>query len=308
MLTGVIAFLAFTFRLNGILILAAATAREFLVRSVDQGWRGTTLKTLLTPYVTFVLLFAVWSVVLPGGGEGHLLIVREISIKSIIINTLTYPVSLFYVFTGGYHSIVLAALLWPVVILGACRSFRRTAHISIYGLLTLALYFIWPAGGFRYMIPLTPFLVIFLMLGLDQLAHGRAAGKLDLLLSRGVQYGIPIALLIIALVIIGTGILHRENWNPYDQPSSQMFQWIRRNTSGDAVISFFKPRAMHLLGDRICLTATTADIRKASYLVYAKRLTPNEDQPSLEQYQHVAALISAFENRNFVVYRVGAKR
>jgi hypothetical protein len=71
------------------------------------------------------------------------------------------------------------------------------------------------------------------------------------------------------------------------------------------VISFFKPRAMHLLGERICLTAMPVDVRKASYLVYTKELTWNEGQPSLQQYQQAAALNPVFENRNFVVYRIG---
>jgi hypothetical protein len=84
-----------------------------------------------------------------------------------------------------------------------------------------------------------------------------------------------------------------------------MFQWIRSYTARDAVISFFKPRAMHLLGERICLTAMPVDVGKASYLVYTKELTWNEGQPSLQHYQQAAALNPVFENRTFVVYRVG---
>ncbi len=307
--TGAFAFAAFTFRSNGILILAAATASEFLpgLSEKEKRWRRPALAALLLPYIPFFLLFAIWPIVFPAGGEGYLQSLRT-SAHTLITNALTYPVSLFDFFTAGHHSAVLAIVLGPLVLLGAFRSWRRTAHLSVYGLLTLALYIILPfAQGYRYMIPVTPFLVILMMLGLDEFARWKTAGKFGPLLAHSVQYGFPIVFLILASVLVGTGRLPQEKWNPYDQPSSEMFQWIRNNTSGDAVISFFKPRAMHLLGQRLCLTATTADVRKASYLVYGKQRTWNEGQPSLQQYQQAAVLTPAFQNRNFVVYRIGPR-
>jgi hypothetical protein len=87
-----------------------------------------------------------------------------------------------------------------------------------------------------------------------------------------------------------------------------MFEWIRSNTTGDAVISFFKPRAMHLLGERISLTAMPVDVQKASYLVYTKELSWNEGQPSLLQYLQAAKLTQVFENQDFIVFRVEATR
>ena len=127
------------------------------------------------------------------------------------------------------------------------------------------------------------------------------------MLARLVQYGIPILFLIFSSVLVSAGRLPQEKWNPYDQSSSEMFQWIRSNTAGDAVISFFKPRAMHLLGERICLLEMPVDVRKASYFVYTKELTWNEAQPSLQDYQQVAELTPVFENKNFVIYRVGVR-
>lgn len=308
--TGAFAFAAFTFRSNGILILAAATASEFLpgAGEKEKRWRRPEFAALLLPYIPFFLFYAIWRVVFPAGGEGYSQLLRAISIHTLIANALGYPVSLFDFFTGGHRSAVLAIILGPLVLWSACKSWHKTAHFSVYGLLTLALYTVWPEGqGYRFMLPLTPFLVILMMLGLDEFARWNAADKFGPLLALSVQYGFPIVFLILASVLVGTGRLPQEKWNPYDQPSSEMFQWIRSNTSGDAVISFFKPRAMHLLGQRLCLTATTADVRKASFLVYGKERTWNEGQPSLQQYQQAAVLTPAFENRNFVVYRIGPR-
>jgi hypothetical protein len=306
LVTGTLAFTAFTLRANGILILAAITVKEFLPSPVENGWRRPMLTALPLPYILFFLLYAIWSVLFPSGGEGYLQALHDVSVDTLITNALTYPVSLFDFFTGGHRSAVLATVLGPLVLLGSFKHWRRTAHLSVYALLTLTLYIVCPSGqGYRYMIPVTPFLVILMMLGLDVLARWKTAGKLGLMLARLVQYGIPILFLTISSVLVGTGKLPREKWNPYDQESSAMFQWIRSYTARDAVISFFKPRAMHLLGERICLTAMPVDVPKASYLVYTKELTWNEGQPSLLQYQQTVALSPVFENRNFVVYRVG---
>ncbi len=303
--TGTLAFMAFTLRINGVLVLAAATAREFLPGPDQKGWHRPTVTALLFPYISFGVLYAIWSIVFPGGGDGHLRMLRTVSVDTLITNALTYPVSLFDFFTGGHRSAVLAIIFGPLVILGAIKDWRRTAHLSVYGLLTLALYFVWPSGqGYRFMIPVTPVLVILMMLGLDAFAHWKTAGKVGPMAASLVQYGVPILFLVVASVLVGTGRLPKEKWNPYDQSSSEMFQWVRINTSDDAVIAFFKPRAMHLLGERICLTAMPVDVRKASYLVYTKERIWNEGQPSLQQYQQAAELTPAFENRNFVIYRV----
>jgi hypothetical protein len=308
LLTGALAFAAFTFRINGVFILAAATVKEFLPSPEQKGLRWPTWKALLLPYLPFFLLYAIWRAVFPGGGEGYLQLLRAVTVHTLVTNALAYPVSLFDFFTSGHYSFVTAILLGPLVLWGAFTSWRRTAHISVYGLLTLAMYIVWTyLQGYRFMLPITPFLVILMMFGLAAFAQWKTPGKLAPRLALLVQYGIPILFLLVSSALVATGKLPQEKWTPYDQPSSEMFQWIRSNTSSDAVISFFKPRAMHLLGQRLCLTPTLADVPKVSYFVYSKEHTWNEEHPSLQQYQQAAALTPAFENRNFIVFRVGPK-
>jgi Dolichyl-phosphate-mannose-protein mannosyltransferase len=308
LLTGALAFAAFTFRTNGILILPAATIREFLPGSRNKGFRRPKIIALLLPYISFFLLNAVWGRVFPGGGEGYVALLSAVTVHTLAANALVYPVTLFDFFTGGHHSGLLAIVLWPLVLLGASKTWRKTAHLSAYALSTMALYIVWTyLQGFRFMFPVAPVLVILMMLGLDELAGWKIAGKSGLLASRAVQYGIPVFFLLVSSALVVTRRVPQEQWTPYDQPSTEMFQWIRNNTPSDAVISFFKPRAMHMLGERLCLTATPADLRKVSFFVYTKGPSWNEAQPTLEVYQRAAALTPAFENRNFVVYRVGGR-
>jgi hypothetical protein len=302
--SGALAFAAFTFRTNGILILAAATVREFLPGPTEKGSHRPRLTELLLPYVSFSLLYTIWRVAFPAGGDGYLHKLLAASVHTLVTNALSYPVSLFDFFTAGYHSAVLALVLGPLVLLGASQGWRKTAHLSAYALLTLALYIVWPERqDFRFMIPVTPFLIILMVSGLDAFAQWKTIGKLAPLLARSVEYGIPIMFLIAASGLVITGKIREQRWNPYDQSSLQMFQWIKSNTPSNAVISFFKPRAMHLLAGRICLTGTPWDIPKASYFVYTKHAN-NEGGPPLEEYRQVAGLTPAFENQDFAVYRV----
>ncbi len=306
---GALAFAAFTFRSNGILILGAATVRQFLPSSARKVWQRPSLAAILAPYASFFLLGVLWHFIFPSGGEGYVQMLRTATVHTLITNARTYPITLFDFFTGGHHSAVAATLLGPVLLWGAFKTWRKTAHLSVYILLTLALYIVWPEGqGYRFMIPLTPFMVILIMLGLDELADWKSAGKFPPILARAVQFGFPVLFLLASSAVVATGRTPQEAWHPYDQPSSEMFQWIRSNTPGDAVISFFKPRALHLLTDRLCLTAWPADVPKASFFVYTKEFSFwNQGQPPIQDYRNVAALTPVFENRNFIVYRVAAR-
>jgi dolichyl-phosphate-mannose-protein mannosyltransferase len=307
LVSGALAFAAFVFRTNGILILAAATVREFLPGPTEKGLHRPKLTELLLPYISFAVLYAIWSALFPSGGDGYFQKLHAASVHTLVTNALTYPVSLFDFFTAGYHSTILAVVLGPLVLWGASRDWRKTGHLSAYVLLTLALYIVWPERqDYRFMIPVTPFLVILMVQGLDAFAQWEVAGKYASLLARSVEYGFPILFLIAASGLVVTGKIRQQRWNPYDQPSSQMFQWIKSNTPGNAVISFFKPRAMHLLAGRLCLSGLPGDIPKVSYFVYTKHAS-NETGPPLQEYQQIARLTPAFENQDFAVYRVGAR-
>ena len=154
------------------------------------------------------------------------------------------------------------------------------------------------------MIPVVPFVLLFLMIGLEELPQVPKLRTYGRVLSATIQFGTPILFLVFSLVIVGFGRIPKEEWQPYDSDSTEMFQWIHLNTAPNDVVAFFKPRAMHLLGGRLSLTATVEDIAHVSYFVYTNKRKFNESQPTLEQYRSVASLMLMFQNQNFQVYRV----
>src|SRR5262249_3298285 len=126
--TGTLAFIAFTLRFNGILLLGAATVKEFLPNSIVTRWHQPNVITILLPYITFFFLYLTWGVFFPAGGEDYLQMMRNIFADTLIVNIFSYPISLFDFFTGGHYSAIAAMLLGPLVILGAVKNWHGTAH------------------------------------------------------------------------------------------------------------------------------------------------------------------------------------
>lgn len=302
-LLGVAAFCCFTFRTNGILILLSISLKQFLSAggTGEPAPRYSPAQYAL-PYLAFAIGVLAFQRILPAGGESHVEVLREITVDTILINSSAYPVAVFDFFTGGKLSLIPALILGPIVLLGAIRSRKRTAPLSLYCLSTLAAYIIWPAAqGYRFMIPLVPFTLLFLYLGMEA-AH---SFKGIAVVPRAMYVIFPVVYLGICLALIGFGKLPKEEWHPFDAMSQDMFRWIRKNTAPTDVISFFKPRVMHLFTDHLSVTATVADTRQASYLVYTQPRKFNERQPSLAEYRTIANLHLVYSNSSFQVYRIG---
>ena len=86
-----------------------------------------------------------------------------------------------------------------------------------------------------------------------------------------------------------------------------MFDFIKTNTPSDAIVAFYKPRALRLFTNRDTLMIESCDaLHKASYVVLRKsrgavdQIAPNDVtscNPSL-------SLIEMFDNEKFVIYQI----
>lgn len=287
-LLGACAFACFTLRTNGVVVLPAISAWQWITN------RRRPIE-LVAPYISFALFFLLLRQILPDGGESHLKLLRGMTPALFLQNVTTYPVALFDFFTAGHYSLIAGLLLTPVILWGALKTWRVSGHFTVYLLLSLVAFILWPTGGqaYRFMLPLTPFLVLLLFAGAERLPLGRA-----------LQFGVPALFLAASVGAAALGKLPHEEWHPLDRESTELFSWIRANTPRDSVMAFFKPRVMLLLGERRSVTETTDDLRTAAYLIYTKKRAWNESQPPLADYQKAAPLTLAFENPNFQVYRI----
>jgi hypothetical protein len=299
---GLLVFLAVTFRVNGALLMAAGFLDTVLiVRSHRERTMAAAIGAA-TELGAFIAAYWLWTAVLPDENSSHLRLFEKLSVDLVVANLVSLPSALFSFFTLGRWPGA-AIVFAPLVLLGITASWPRSRVAVLYALATLSLYVIWPAGqAFRFMMPLMPLLAIFVVLGTaPATSFGRSVpGRL----ARAGVLALPVLFFMIAVGLVASGRTSREAWHPYDAPSREMFEWIQQNTAADDVVAFFKPRAMHLLGDRLSITAMAADAPRASYLVYGKRSEWVEFQQGLDDYRSSVTLLPRFENQNFIVFAV----
>ncbi|MBV8135089.1 MAG: glycosyltransferase family 39 protein [Deltaproteobacteria bacterium] len=304
LLAGGLAAVAFTMRTSGILLLPALMFSQAMASREES--RSRRAAALLTPCLAFAVFAVVWEGLFPGGGTAYGRMLSHISVQTIVSNAMTYPIALFDLFTGGRLSGVAAMVLAPLIICGAASCLVRSAHLSCYFLLTLALYIVWPeqGQGYRFMIPLAPLSALFLVLGFQAAAANIAPRFKYASLLKAVPAVMSAVMLASSLFFIVTQKASRDSWHPFDSESTELFRWVRANTPPEAVFSFFKPRAFHFFTRRLCLTSDPDDLRNASYFIYTKESPWNDSQQRLAVYSARAKLTLCFQNRDYRLFRV----
>ena len=268
---GAAAFVACAFRLNGLLMLPVIGLWQCLP---DRPGTARTparrrVAAVFIACAVFSSLAVVWSIALPDGGSSYVGLLRDATASRVLNNIWVNIASTFYFFTEGAHRRMAEALFGPLIVLGAVTSWRRTAHLSAYWLLTFVLYSVWPfRQGFRFFLPVTPLVVIMLAIGAAAVARSMAAWPWTAAWRRLPQM-LAAAFVVWTTVLIVSRPRVVALPGPVDASSREMFDWVRTSTPPDAVIAFFKPRLMWLNTGRLGVTAWPADLAQASYLVYA---------------------------------------
>lgn len=299
--TGAAVCVCITLRTNGVLLLPAIIVRQWMV-SRGRTWR--TAVWLVAPWLAGAVFYLIFEATLPGGGASHLRLIHWITLSRIVSNLYYFPVGAFDFFTAGRYSWAVAMLGIPLACIGAVRSWRVSLHLTIFIALNVALYCVVLSGdraSFRYMLPLVPFILMMMMVGLESLI--RKPGLL-----RVVQFAPAAGFLAVTVSILALGKTPVQPWHPYDDESRQLFQWVRDHTSQSDVLGFFKPRVMHLFTGRRAISSACSDVAKTSYFVIGLKSLFNEAQPRLTECKNVPPLRLVFQNASFQVFRVGPPR
>ena len=157
-------------------------------------------------------------------------------------------------YSGALYFVILAIIFATllIVILNFIRQISlrlRLAHIYI--LLFIALHLVWPYSGYdRFMMPLLPFLILFLVLEMSVLARFLRREK-DIGSGYLGLFAIPVMLLVITLTFCftafnyGSGVyrslntLKNKNINRAAE-DSEAIQWIIENTNSDDVLVCYR--------------------------------------------------------------------
>lgn len=329
---GGVTFCAFLIRENGLFVLPALLVAqvgsafydskrgEWLLSFPSQwnvSWRPQWLRSLgraAIPYAVFALLATLLSLLSPAGA------VRELKEGWFSPDFALVQQNLAYYFQLPrelYESVQFPSIVYGLSLalaaIGAVHAFDRDYPMVVFGGLTVALYVFRPTGstqGLRYIMPVLPFYVHFVLVGLRCLWEKQPGIRGTVL-----HAGSIMALVIVGLLMAKTSVGFAR-WNmgrdreahsgPASEPARELFTYVRTNVPEDRVLSFFKPRLMRLLTHRLCLRINECtDLADVDYVVVHKEISDRGQIPpdGLERCTRSNHLREVFENELFVVFR-----
>jgi len=302
---------AFFVRTQGILLLASYGVAEFLYLLRDRKDRETLKRTIWSVFLvctSFGLLWLVYALTFPGGGESYFAQYKDFQMKTVIGYTTGY----FHVFGEFFGKTDIWKLLYYVLfiffLIGLWIRRKEETIFIVFSLIWMLLLVTWPAWqGPRFIFPLLPIFIYFVFQGTKTVI--RRIPEKDRVWGQR-------AFVIFWVVIIGVFLyqsstsayknLSKDRYvpNAFEPLSMDMYEFIRENTSPDSIIVFFKPRAMRMFTDRDSYMAMTCgELTRGDYVVINK-IAENSQVPEDEVDECGIPIQDVFVNRRFLVYKI----
>ena len=276
---GAVIAVAWAIRTNGVLLIGALGAAHIVTLSsaiwsrrrsrVDGSWFESGLQEirrewrgLVVPYGVFVVLAGALQVMLPAAGESYTPLLSRVSSWSIRQNLHYYFDLPAEFFTGIPHERVIYGAALPLVLMGVVARARRDYHVIVYIALTFCLYVVWPAlQGPRFILPILPFCVSFLLTGLERVTSRAELG------TTGRRSILPLVFLAVCCFAyvsvdraIGNLIRGRHtSIGPYTDEAQRLWSFIRSDVPSGSTVVFFKPRALSMFTGRQAAKITEVD-------------------------------------------------
>lgn len=305
---GTLLFLAFFVRTTGILLFASYLAYQFTNLRRNSNNRNGTLTDTVVTTLTFVSLWLVTSLLFPNGQGSYLELLKGLTPAVFGSNITNY----FYLFgaffgtgpmwTGIYYTLVVFFLI------GAWA--RRDADTlpGFFLVLYLAAMLLWPEWqGIRFIFPILPIFVYFAFQGI-RVALEKLPGEL-IAPFHALVTGFWLVIIVIFLYTSSFRAYlnlkdNRSINGPFDSFSSDVYNYIRAETSPESVIVFWKPRAMRLFTNRhTFMSIECKRLLLGDYVVLSKK-AENSQIPPEEIGACNLPLIKRLENNRFVVYEI----
>ncbi|MBI5296866.1 MAG: glycosyltransferase family 39 protein [Chloroflexi bacterium] len=305
-LIGLVIFAAFSLRTNGLLLLAPLAMMQF------RSWTETrkNWREISAPYAVFGALALLFSLLLPGGQESYLSHFSMFTVERWLSNAgfyLRLPADLF---KDVWLGLIFFWLWVGLFLLGMITNFNKNLPLLAYLAVSLGLFITWPeTQGLRFIYPLVPIGVLMAAEGWRAVAERLSTWGTPL--ARWTGLGAAMLLILLSLAASAQiGITNLRNGRdingPFDPHSQAMFEFIRAETPPASVVIFFRPRAMRLLGERDSFLSTEcARLPLGDYLALSKKADDSLQLPEGAAQGCGLSLTTVFENRRFIVYRLG---
>jgi len=167
----------------------------------------------------------------------------------------------------------------------------------------------FPATRERYLFPLLPIYVSFVLTGMESLHD---SDKILNVLWRAISICSVIVVIVFFLRISINGVSEnlshqrKEKTGPYLSTSKELFSFISNNTRNDSIIIFFKPRVMRLYTNRQSIMIDQVNkLERGDYFCFYLHNPYNqirkEDVVSLSENGKINLV---YQNADFQLYRI----
>ncbi len=333
LMVGVFIWCSDVIRANGVVLLlallcmhaVALLARLFrknrVMSELGEQTRVGFLPAHVLPYVVFLILWGVTSLILPDKGTEVSLLERA-TLASVWSNIVYYKTTLTtFIWSITRSSLPFYSLAWlwvPLMVIGIKQSLKRDLLSCIYfGGTLLLLFLLVFRQGVRYLLPVLPMLVLFIAIGIQSVAM--AAKKL----FGTARFDKVLVWLAVAFIVLNLGWAaasgartNMENNRVFDamsysEDAKDVYRYIQENTEDDAVIAFNKPRVVAVNTNRVSFNdISLADDGLPVYLLitedeYAEHQVIDEfDSISDIAEFYDVGLTKVYENPRFQLYMV----
>lgn len=273
------------------------------------------------PYLIFILVIFTLNCVLGVGGSGHLELLSQISLKSIVRNGIYYVfifgefftlpsvlsslgIDFKYSFLLPNLGFIFVALAFPLILRGVRICFIKeplqTIFIMLFVLGSVAMLVLWPAlQGIRFVFCIIPFMIYFGIVGFVACARFKTTAK--------VLFIAVMSLFIIkdsyAIYVNIQNDFRHKAIDAYSTNAKAVYEFIRQNLPSDSKIAFFKPRVLCLNTNRLSFyPLKDEDFLKGDFVL--EYLPIKDENPLPQNPQNKARLIKIYENSEFILYKM----
>ncbi len=189
-------------------------------------------------------------------------------------------------------------------VVGFLHSAKEKSFFVFFFLISIVLFICFPyLQGLRYVVTLIPFYLLFIFKGILKIKFNKIIG----VSSRKILYYVSLLLFLcffiqnIGSIVVGKTKYANKVDGPFSETSQELFSYLKKNTSQDSIISFFKPRVLYFFTKR-----KSFEINSVPYF---QKVNPNYyvfykggDQKMHLFLKNNYKLI--FENRCFEVFKI----
>ena len=304
-----IIFASYAFRSTGILFLLLLSFYQL------QHWKHYSIqKNILLlgfPYILFLLLSKGLSLLYKIDSGSYLQYLLLTDIPTILLN-IRYYIDLFATcpfnlwelalpYLPAFNGIeiiskfiyALSLLLFGISIYGIYSKFKENIDLILFATIFMGVFIIWPSKqGYRFIIPLLPVYLYFLLLGCLQIKN-----LYNNIITRSLPLLLISTIAVSGLICVMQFRFIKNTDAIHSAESKELYAFIQSHTQTTDILCFFKPRALRLETGRNAIRQLTDEQSlihsKANY--YISYRTPIIQYPSLQL---------VFKNIDFAVYKI----